>query len=138
MDKVNNKFSGSIQGLIMTGWSRFTHHTVLCEVLPMSIPSLVLCLAVVERRKVGMKAIYTSVVRILGLQARLLLKEAAELHKEFNGDLNMFLGANPRIQDTEVDCFCYDAFEIGWNQEKVVFLLQKIEECTRDWVSVDY
>ena len=72
MEKVASK-SEAIQGLIMTGWSRFTHYTVLCEILPHSIPSLVLCLSVVERRKLNMRSIYGNLVKILSLQARILL-----------------------------------------------------------------
>ncbi len=36
------------------------------------------------------------------------------------------------------DCFCSDAFEIGWLQEKVVFLMQKIKELALNWVSIEY
>ena len=33
MEKLANK-EMAISGVIVTGWSRFTHHTVLCELLP--------------------------------------------------------------------------------------------------------
>jgi len=33
-----------LAGLVMTGWSRYCHSQNLCELLPMSIPSLCVCL----------------------------------------------------------------------------------------------
>ena len=66
LEKLYNK-TKNVSGLIITGWSRYTHYTVLCDLLPHSIPSLVLCLSVVERRRLDMKVLYANLVNILKL-----------------------------------------------------------------------
>ena len=94
LDKLEGKLD-SIQGIVVTGWSRFTHFTVLCELLPSSIPSLVLCLSVLERRKLSLRALYSNVVKILFLQARMLLQSVDTIFKECEGDLKRFASSTP-------------------------------------------
>jgi hypothetical protein len=60
-----------------------------------------------------------------------------DIYKDCEGDLKKFAEISPKVKPKE-ESFCSDAFEIGWMQEKVVFLMQKIKELTRDWISVDH
>lgn len=41
MSNENSRFTGGFKGIVITGWQRYDHFAVLCEVLPSSIPSMV-------------------------------------------------------------------------------------------------
>lgn len=43
------RFSDGIQGFAITGWQRYDHFSVLCELLPVALPSLAICLSTVSR-----------------------------------------------------------------------------------------
>lgn len=44
-----------------------------------------------------------------------------DMFKECDGDIEKFIKTTPKMGNKV--CFCSDAFEIGWLQEKVVFLM---------------
>jgi len=46
VEKYENQIS--FKGIILTGWQRYDHFSVLCEVLPVAIPSLASCLFYVD------------------------------------------------------------------------------------------
>lgn len=59
MDNIlGYKFGGEtdpyeFKGIILTGWSRYSHFDTMCELLPASIPSLILNLVVIQKFKEG-------------------------------------------------------------------------------------
>ncbi|XP_075986554.1 hexosaminidase D-like [Anticarsia gemmatalis] len=56
---LNYVFAGEVKvfnfkGIILTGWSRYSHLDPLCELLPASLPSLVLNLLLIRKFKAGL------------------------------------------------------------------------------------
>ncbi|KAF4531356.1 hypothetical protein B566_EDAN017262 [Ephemera danica] len=45
MTNENSKFRGGFAGIALTGWQRYDHFAVLCELLPPAVPSLALAIA---------------------------------------------------------------------------------------------
>lgn len=131
-------FQEAIQGIILTGWTRFTHQTVLCELLPMTVPSLSLCLMVIENKKFSLEVLYSQLVNSLHLQPRKLFSDIESLYRE--SSLRDFIKESPWMRHSKrraKEQFCNDAFEIAWTIHKGLFLLNQVTVTLKDWTCSD-
>ncbi|CAD6991733.1 unnamed protein product [Ceratitis capitata] len=63
--KEGGRFSKGIRGLALTGWQRYDHFAVLCELLPVGIPSLITSLSTVSKGYFITNPKENSILRIL-------------------------------------------------------------------------
>ena len=70
---VEGGAEASMAGIIMTGWARYDHYAAHCELLPASLPSLAVCLAVLNTKS-WTEATHREVSVKLGLSEPLMME----------------------------------------------------------------
>ncbi|XP_071619962.1 hexosaminidase D isoform X3 [Heliangelus exortis] len=63
---ASNSPTDVLEGIVLTGWQRYDHFSVLCELLPVAIPSLAVCLQALENGGYSEK-IKENVEKLLGM-----------------------------------------------------------------------
>ncbi|OCT61705.1 hexosaminidase D [Xenopus laevis] len=71
-------------GIAMTGWQRYDHYSVLCELLPVAIPSLVVCLRAIQHGPLTEES-KTEINQILGFSKMDLEKNICDGNGAFPG-----------------------------------------------------
>ncbi|XP_046852487.1 hexosaminidase D-like isoform X2 [Xenia sp. Carnegie-2017] len=72
--KIYSKLSRHIKinGIVLTGWSRFDHYASMCELLPAGLPSLGLCLTILKEGSLTNKSLW-QVSTTLGFKSPIFL-----------------------------------------------------------------
>lgn len=65
VENLDNEIKCKIKGIVLTGWSRYDHYATLCELFPVAVPCLSLCLEVLKE-KTFTKELHEDVSKKLG------------------------------------------------------------------------
>lgn len=145
MKSMSKYPSVSFRGIILTGWQRYDHFSVLCELLPMGIPSLAVCLKTLQYGAF-LKEAQTEIQHLLGCSIN-IEKGICEGSGAFPGSemYSMILLINQGLQ-SQTEEIMKDRNVRGYftsyhrkynfsNPRRLNFFRQKLEKLLLNWES---
>ena len=119
MREEEPRLSGKFRGIVLTGWQRYDHFAVLCELLPAAIPSL------------AVNLLATSQGYFNDSMKTTLLKELNCPDHGHGNQFNRFGGAGEKFFDLDYDRFLFQ--KLSW----CYFPGQKFYKVTQDLISTE-
>lgn len=127
------------EGIILTGWSRFCHQLVLCEISPVSMHALAICLKVVRSGDVGLRKVYKEIKK-LGICAKNVLRSHEQILMEEGRDglLKARLFCKEGGSGGVDLSWCDDCYEMSWELEKARILYKCVKKEAQQYIHLNY
>lgn len=159
MSEQNKYFKGSFRGIAITGWQRYDHLGVLCEVFPSALPSLILNLLTTTNGKFDSAVIFKKFDSIMGCQSsRNSFYNSPSSTPNFDSDPFLWNYASScffpgsavfrltqhtadvvkRVNDYEYDVTVHKAWMTAYNLRHNISNPWRVDEALQDYTGVYY